>query len=286
MRPVSLRYSAIDMSDSSTNRWLEGLHVETSATLRIFAIPYAGASSYLYRGWHRQMPPGIQLCPIQLPGRGKRTAEPPCLRMDELVGPMCEGLAPHLEQPFALFGHSMGGLIAFALAHRLETQFGLKSVALIVAGCSPPHVKRNSVKLHEWSNDDLIEELRQRGGTPAEVLSCAPIMRVTLSLMRADFELIYNYQTDPAIQLERPIYGFAGSEDVEDGPSSMHRWKEITTRGFTMSTIPGGHLFPFSASAAFMSEFRPLAAHLADQAWNNVPRRKSRLVTDAVVTSR
>jgi medium-chain acyl-[acyl-carrier-protein] hydrolase len=259
--------------------------VETSAALRIFAIPYAGASSYLYRGWQRQMPSGIQLCPIQLPGRGKRAGERACSQMDELIEGMYEGLAPHLEQPFALFGHSMGGLIAFALAHRLETQFGLRSVALVVAGCSPPHVKRNSVKLHEWSDEDLIAELWQRGGTPKEVLSCAPIMRVMLPLIRADFELIYNYRTDPEIYIEGPIYGFAGSNDVEDGPASMHRWKEVTTNDFRLSVIPGGHLFPFSASAAFMSVFRPLAADLVNRAQQSMSKPKIQPVADAEVTS-
>jgi medium-chain acyl-[acyl-carrier-protein] hydrolase len=260
------------MIENHTAKWLDGIEPDAAAALRIFAIPYAGASSHIYRGWQEDMAPGVQLCPVHLPGRAKRMRERPYSRMNELVDAAAQSLVGHLGQPFALFGHSMGGLVAFALAYRLQTQFGVVPAAVIVAGCSPPHVERSGIKLHEWSDEDLLAELQRRGGTPADVLSCAQMMKVLFPVLRADFELAYTYKAAPAAVLDCPIYAFAGSEDREDGPSSMCRWQEVTTGPFELSVIPGSHLFPFSARMRFMPEFLRLLVHLTDRA------RQGRLV--------
>lgn len=45
-----------------------------------------------------------------------------------------------LDKPFALFGHSMGSIVMFELAHKLTRDWGVSPEFLIVSGCRPPQV--------------------------------------------------------------------------------------------------------------------------------------------------
>ena len=91
------------------------------ARLRLFCFPYAGGGSARFYPWAKSLPDTIDICPIQLPGREVRRREPCITHIDELLDVLTAGLRPHLGGAFAFFGHSMGGMIAFALAHHLKS---------------------------------------------------------------------------------------------------------------------------------------------------------------------
>ena len=63
--------------------------------------------------WARELAPAIDVCAVQLPGRENRLREPAYSRFPDLIAATFEALLPYLDVPFALFGHSMGALVAF-----------------------------------------------------------------------------------------------------------------------------------------------------------------------------
>src|SRR5438105_324520 len=125
----------------ATNPWFACVQPRPRADVRLLCLPYAGGGAALFRTWADALPPTIEICPVQLPGRETRFREPAISRWDPLLGQLAEALAPYLDRPFAFFGHSMGALLAFELAHRLRTHYGLRPTHLFASGCAAPHVR-------------------------------------------------------------------------------------------------------------------------------------------------
>src|SRR5262249_12403693 len=94
--------------------------VDPAARMRLFCLPYAGAGASAYHAWRKTLPSHIDVCPIELPGRGARVGEPFADDLRDLGHEIAGQLSPYLDRPFALAGYSMGGLIAFEVASKLR----------------------------------------------------------------------------------------------------------------------------------------------------------------------
>jgi medium-chain acyl-[acyl-carrier-protein] hydrolase len=78
--------------------------------LVLICLPYAGASAAVFHSWRRYLSPLVELYAVDLPGRGRLIGHPPITEMSELVSELASAVTPHLSDPFAVFGHSMGAL--------------------------------------------------------------------------------------------------------------------------------------------------------------------------------
>ena len=164
--------------------------------------------------------------------------------MRELVRQVARGVSGLLHRPYAVFGHSMGGLIAYELARYLDHRLGRPPVALIVSGRGAPDFRLRQELFHTLPDDRLIDELRAFDGTPDEVLRNRELMEVFLPVIRADLELIETYHHDPVPTLSCPIHVFVGDADDQTPPGSVDRWEQCTTAAVRVRTLPGGHFFP------------------------------------------
>src|SRR5438132_8414567 len=96
----------------TTNPWLLMPTLNPQARLYLFCFPYAGGGAQIFKSWQNAFTQhtGIQVCPVQYPGRGSRLRESAFTDCRLLV----EAFVPHiihfLNRPFALFGHSMGAI--------------------------------------------------------------------------------------------------------------------------------------------------------------------------------
>lgn len=240
----------------SRSPWFESLEISRLADLRVFALPFAGGTSYAYRGWQAELTENIQLCPVQLPGRGRRLKESAHTKMTELVTELAGALAPHCDMPFVLFGHSMGGIIGFEVAWHLQQRFGLEPRMLLVSGCTAAHLLHYSRRIYDLPEGELIKEIKAFGGTHLDVLENSEIMRILLPVLRADLELIQTYSYRPGTLINSRIHAFVGSEDFGDPENNVKPWADLTTGRFDISVLPGGHFFPFTARYRFMDRLR------------------------------
>ncbi|HVE76616.1 MAG TPA: alpha/beta fold hydrolase, partial [Actinomycetota bacterium] len=181
------------MSDVARQRWFQFLGADKDARVRLFGIPYAGGGASIFRPWAELLPAPVQLCPVQLPGREWRIKETPATRMDDLVGALAEAVDPYTDLPFGLFGHSLGALVAFELARRLESE-GKPPVHLFVSGHRAPQIPTSDRKLHQVPDSLFLMELRRLQGTPEEVLQNPELMRLIAPVLRADFEMAETYE--------------------------------------------------------------------------------------------
>lgn len=217
------------------------------AGLRLFCFPYAGGGSSIFRTWPASLPSYVEIYAANLPGRGGRIAEPPFTHSSTMVKSIAEDLRPHLDKPFAFFGHSMGALISFELARLLRREGSPGPFHLFVSGHPAPQLPVTSRQTYDLPEQELIEELRRLNGTPPEVLAQPELMQLMLPLLRADFEVCQTYECSPEPPLDCPVTVFGGTEDGEAGREKLELWREQTSASFSLLMLPGDHFFLHAA---------------------------------------
>lgn len=231
-------------NSSAGKSWLA--HAKSSAedaSLRLFCFPYAGGAALIYRNWQKQLPPSIEVCPVQLPGRGHRLHEPLFTDIRPLVEAAAEGLVPYMDRPFAFFGHSMGALIAFELARLLRRESSLSPLQLFVSGRSAPQLPITDEPLHNLPEAEFRDGLRRLNGTPHEVLEHEELMEVMSPMLRGDFSVCETYAYSQEAPLDCPITAFGGLADLEVPRERVEAWSEQTNSAFLLRMFPGDHFF-------------------------------------------
>jgi medium-chain acyl-[acyl-carrier-protein] hydrolase len=227
---------------ASGSPWFPHASAKPQAALRLFCFPYAGGSAAIYRPWAASLPPAIELCAVQLPGRGERLDEPSYTDLRALVGDAEAALLPYLDKPFALFGHSMGAMIAFELARRLRDR-GLNPVHLFLSARRAPQLEVEEEITYNLPEPEFIDEVRRLNGTPQEVLEHPELMQMVLPLLRADFEVVETYRYEPGAPLDCPVTVFGGLQDSDVPRPQLDAWREHTTAAFSVRMLPGDHFF-------------------------------------------
>lgn len=189
----------------------------------------------------------LEVCPVELPGRGKRITSAPFTRLQLLVQAIAIALLPYLDKPFAFFGHSMGGLVTFELARLLRKNYGISPVHLFVSGYRAPQVPDPDPPIHALPEPEFLEKLRRLNGTPKAVLENAELMQLLLPALRADFAVIETYAYTPESPLDCPITAFGGLQDREVPYDALKVWQEQTNAAFSLHMLPGDHFFLQSA---------------------------------------
>jgi medium-chain acyl-[acyl-carrier-protein] hydrolase len=194
----------------------------------------------------------VEVCAVQLPGRGNRLREPPFTDLDTLVRTLAEALLPYLDQPFAFFGHSMGALIGFELAHRLRERESPAPVQLFVSGHRAPQLDRDRLAAYDLPEPEFLEELRRINGTPQEVLEHPELIQLMLPLLRADFKVVQTYLYAPRPPLDAPITAFGGLGDEDVSREQLAGWREQTRAEFSLHMLPGDHFFIQTSEALLL----------------------------------
>ncbi|MBL0389219.1 thioesterase [Tumebacillus sp. ITR2] len=214
-------------------------------TLKLFMLPFAGGSAQIaYQGWKEHLPSSIQMIPIDPPGRGRRLMDPLAENLDEMLADLYLQVCPHLDgTPFAIFGHSLGCLLGYELAHRLIERGHGSPQALFLSGKKPPH-RPVDVTRYNMSRTDFKRTITEMGGTAEEILDNDELFEFFEPMIRADFKLVdtYEYREKPRA-LACPIYIFNGLSDPLTSVEHMDEWKSYTTGPCTVLHYEGGHFF-------------------------------------------
>lgn len=223
-------------------RWIPDYDRNSERPCRMFCFPFAGGNRTTYAAWINYASSIVDVLPIQLPGRLERLSERPFTIIDSLIDDLKLVTAPLLDRPFALFGHSMGALIAFELA-RVLLENGHPLIRLFVSGCRSPSLLPLGRNRHLLSDAEFIRELSRIGGTQENLLGNTEIMSLTLACIRADFSMVDNYVCNHEEPLSCPISAFGGLQDEEVNKVHVREWQEETSKGFSLRMVPGGHFF-------------------------------------------
>jgi medium-chain acyl-[acyl-carrier-protein] hydrolase len=227
--------------------WLSCFSPNADAALRLFCFSYAGGSAAIFRNWAESLPRAVEVCAVQLPGRGSRLSEPSATHLLTLVAEIAQGLEPYLDKPCAFYGHSMGALVAFELTHLLYRTDRVELSHLFVSGCSAPQTIKADELTYNLPDDQFIEHLRELNGTPGELLENPELMQLMLPIIRADFMALETYSCVPQPKLACPVTAIGGLEDATVSFGDIKAWSEQTTASFSARMLPGDHFFIHSA---------------------------------------
>jgi medium-chain acyl-[acyl-carrier-protein] hydrolase len=224
------------------NPWVES-RASGAERIRLFCFPFAGGNGQIYRSWQADLPPEIGVFAVELPGRGTRFREPAIDDMTKLIAVLQEMLAPLLDRPFALFGHSMGAGIAYEAARHLAGPGGRPASHLFVSARRAPGLPSRRRRIDSLDDAELLEELRDLGGTPEEVLREPELMALLLPMLRADFRLNDGYTPLPEPRLACPLTVFGGRSDPEAFEHELEWWRTLAGGAFDLRLFPGGHYY-------------------------------------------
>lgn len=222
------------------------------APLTLFSLPCAGASAAMYLRWRRRLPSWVWMQPIELPGRGGRLHETPEKTFDALTARLCDELEMNPSQRYALFGHSMGALLAYRVAHCLRARMRPLPVALLVSACAAPSQQDWKRYADKDSDASLIAELRKQDGTPEEVFENPELLSMTLGLLGADYRLCASFRYQELPPLSLPIHVFGGRADEIHVPR-LEAWQLESAVNFSLDWFDGGHFFLRQHEEAFLS---------------------------------
>jgi surfactin synthase thioesterase subunit len=220
--------------------WFARPRPRAEAPVQLLCLPHAGAGASAYASWPQALEEADVLI-AQLPGRERRIAEPMPDDLGEIADELHEALPPS-DKPLVIFGHSLGALLGFELARRLRRAADTRLRRLVVSGCRAPGQVGGGT-CHRLDDGDLVEELRDLGGTPEEVLEDQELLELLLPTVRADFSLAEEYVPHEEQPLDVPIVALAGVADADAPPSAVDAWRHETTQAFRSHAVPGGHFF-------------------------------------------
>jgi surfactin synthase thioesterase subunit len=217
--------------------------------LRLFCLPFAGVGASAYRGWAQDLPTGTELLLVQPPGREARLREAAISDVSRLAHEIADAIAPFASQPFALFGHSLGGLVAFEVARTLRQRALGAPVRLFASACRAPHLPHPFPPLHALDESDMLLRVNERydGSVPAVVLESAELRELFVPALRADFAALETYRYGTQLPLTCPISVFGGRLDRTLARESLEAWSVHTSGEFRLRLVDDGHLYLQSA---------------------------------------
>lgn len=261
-----------------TGAWLCRFSARPIAALRVFCFPYAGGRATSFRPWVEALPGSIDVWGVQLPGHDGRLLEPPLASVPAIVEAVVPALLAELDRPYALFGHSMGALVAFEVARALQARGAPPAAHLLVSGRRAPHLAAHEADIHALDNEAFVAEIGRRyGAIPAELLRHPDVMDLLLPVLRADITAIETYVHTPGEPLSSAISVFGGDTDPFASPAELHAWQEHTRLPVTTRLFAGGHFY-FNAPpvlAALLAEVRSTLHPSGSRVDADVPAQSS-----------
>jgi surfactin synthase thioesterase subunit len=232
--------------------WLLGPAHDGAADERLFCFPHAGAGASVFASWRPHLPDSVGLFPVQLPGRENRFDDPMPDTLEELTEQTARALLPLLRVPYVLFGHSFGGLLAYALARNLHERGHPLPRTLLISGARPPHLAAET-SYHTLPHDELLGFLRATNGVPEPLLKHEDFVRRLLQVLRTDLRIAAEYDPRPAAPLPCDIQAFAAADDPVVPAGVMEGWRAYTVGDFSIRQAPGDHHAVYDASGGLFT---------------------------------
>jgi surfactin synthase thioesterase subunit len=211
--------------------------------INLICLPYAGGNAYSYNSFRRYFDGKLNMVTPELPGRGANYGGTLVRNLYTMADSVFKELFKQMNEPYALYGHSMGGLLAYLVARKAARERLPMPVHLFCSGCAAPSVP-GSDAFHQLPDDLFIAKLRALGGSDETILNSRELMEFYLPVIRADFEASETFEYRPGIKLNIPVTVMNGKED-DISEADAAAWQMETSRPLSILNFPGDHFFIF-----------------------------------------
>ncbi|MFP8907296.1 thioesterase II family protein [Streptomyces atacamensis] len=210
----------------------------------VLCVPFAGAGASVFRPWVPLCQDRFELAAVQLPGREQRFAEEPYRD----VAAATEGLLPEVLErvsgagPVVLFGHSLGAVLSYEIAHRLAATDGVDLTALVISGSPGPWTRREN-GASGLDDDEFLARVKEFAGYRHDALEDPEMRELLLPTLRADVEMHESYVPRSDGPLPVPIVSVRGTTDTLVTTEQAMEWSKATSRDFRFAEVEGGHMY-------------------------------------------
>ena len=222
----------------------------------LVCIGYSGGGTAPFRRWVQQLPEDTELVLVCYPGREGRFMEPYATQWDELCEEVVEAVVTEVAtRPYQLFGHSMGAVMAFEVAARAERRGRGPTALTVSASEAPTDWPRDdgTPPSIDQTNDELLDWMSTVGQLPRELLSEPELVRMAVSLLRADLVVSHTYRYRPGTVVRAPMQVIYGAEDGNAPAGNAQRWTKLAAGPVQVDELPGGHFYTPEIWATFPS---------------------------------
>lgn len=230
----------------------------------LLCMPFAGGNGRSYSSWQGLLPPHLAATTVQLPGRERRTRDPVPVGLPALAADLALELGPALPEGFTVFGHSLGGLLAYEFVREMRATLSREPSCLILSGVAAPDHLPDARRYHRLSDDDLLTEIADMGGSEQHVLDHVGLRALILPVLRADLHNYDTYRYRPDEPLHCPLIAYGSCDDLRVSENAVGAWRAYTTGPFEKRMFPGGHFYfnehPKEFAADLGSRLRRYAA--------------------------
>ena len=209
--------------------------------MNLFCIPFSGGNAYSYAAFKKHLPGDIGFFNLELPGRGMRITEPLLYTIEAMSDDLFRQVEPKLAGEYALFGHSLGALLAFTLSRKIAKAGKKLPSRLFVSGQTAPSLIEADER-YLLPDDQFVEVLRDMQGTPEELLREKSFLSFFLPIVKADFQAIAGYRYQPDVSLDVPVTVLVGTQE-KISREAAGCWQKETTRELEIFWFEGGHFF-------------------------------------------
>ncbi len=211
----------------------------------LFCLHFAGGSSYAFAEFRKRIGNTADVIPLDLPGHGRRIAEPLLTDIHRMAADLFAQVENTVTTPYAIFGHSMGALLAYLLTLRIRDASIPLPQHLFVSGRQGPSVPGAEKNVHTLPEDRFIEKVKEYGGMPDAVLAEPDLIALFVPIMRADFQAVSDYVHDFTRRpLEVPLSVMIGDKD-NTTLADARKWEEVTMHPIRFHRFNGRHFFLF-----------------------------------------
>jgi surfactin synthase thioesterase subunit len=246
------------MSESPTSltTWLRRFGPVTDAATTLVCLPHAGGSASFFFPGSRALAPAVDVLAVQYPGRQDRRREPLIDSLPELADRIVDALERLGDRRVALFGHSMGAVLAYEVALRLPGSGRPAPSRIFVSGRRAPSRYRDHRSLHLRSDREILAEVRRLRGTDTAAIDDPDIREMFIPAVRSDYRAVETYRYDPARLLDCPVTVLTGDRDPLVTIDEARAWKGHTTGPTEVVVLPGGHFYLVEQSASVLDLIR------------------------------
>jgi surfactin synthase thioesterase subunit len=240
---------------TASSLWLRRFHPVPDSRQQLVCFPHAGGSASFYFPVSAQLSPMAEVLAVQYPGRQDRRAESSPSDIATLADQVYEAVGDELRhRPTTFFGHSMGAVLAFEVARRLQADGG--GVAHLFASGRRAPSRHRDENVHQRDDDGIVAELKLLSGTDAALLGDEELLRMILPAIRSDYTAIETYRCAPGVTIDAPITALTGDADPKTSLDEAEDWRGHTTGAFDLRVFPGGHFYLSSQAPAVLSLLR------------------------------
>jgi surfactin synthase thioesterase subunit len=220
-----------------TSRTTSYVPIAAGADRSVVCFPWTGAGALPFRTWKKATPPGVSLCAARLGAREDRLREAAPTDWPDVVAALTDDL--DVVEPFVLFGHCLGALMAFEVGRELRRRNRPLPARLVVVGDAPV---RSGVALPV---DEALAVMRRSGAINERILDDPDVFPIFEPAIRADLQLAGNYEYTAEPPLPIPIDLIVASAGDEAGDDTVAReWAAESAAAFRVVPIEGTSLLP------------------------------------------